>query len=274
VSMLKLRVGLLGLLAMLLLGAFAAAPALAEGGPWWHHREVGGKDEGKITEQKPEKITGEGEEQILNGKLLGEPIEISAKGLSVTGEIYNNEDQAQAKLHLTYKEPKLIKPKIEHCKVTIGENNTVPVYFHQGWTWNGTVGQLEVKPQKAEQKRDWIALPVDLKQQLPVKNHEVELPKEEFTKITLSSEGGTCLLASKDPVDGSVAVEAVSPVGLEAWSTTEEDKIIGSNTEQHFWNGKEWVGVKIGLTFAGAEATLNGKAKLKTAKQEVALFES
>lgn len=273
VSMLKLRAGLLGLLAMLLLGAFAAAPAFAEGGPFWHHREVGEENEGaKITEQAPEKIGGEGGEQKLKGKLAGTAIEIVAKSVQVKGEIYNNADQAQAKILLAYNQPTLTIPAASHCAVLVGTNNTVPVYAHQAWKWNGKIPQLAVG-QQFEQERDWIVTPFNLSQQLPIKNEEVELPKEVFTTITLSSSGGTCLLAGKAPVEGSVGAEVLSLKGLEHWSREETQKTPGEQVKQHFWNGTRYVGVDLVLYFDKEPASLTGEFKLKTNKQEVALFE-
>jgi hypothetical protein len=96
--MFKLRVGLLGLLAIVLLGAFSAAPALAVGGPYCWHREKGEKLKGsKITEAEPEEIAGRGGAQRFEGKLGGSPITMELEQVQVKGVIYNNPDQCQAK---------------------------------------------------------------------------------------------------------------------------------------------------------------------------------
>src|ERR1700730_15936289 len=96
----KLRAGLLGLLAIALLGAFSAAPAFAEGGPWCHHREVGEKTEGtRITEAEPEEVAGHSAgEQRFKSKILGLTFTIRAQQAQVKGIIYNNEDQCQSKV--------------------------------------------------------------------------------------------------------------------------------------------------------------------------------
>lgn len=273
VSMLKLRAGLLGLVAMLLVSSFAAAPAGAWG-PWWHHRCIGCMDQGKITGQLPEQIKGQGGEQKLKGKVILMPVTVIAKSVQVKGIIYNNAFQAQAKLELAYRE--LSVEGSPNCIVTVGVQNTVKVFGHQAWTWNGEKKQLEEQPQQPNQKPDWIFLPQELQQGAE------SLPKAEFTTLVLTSkneETEKCAFHGKYEVKGSVTGE-ITPEHTEEWSLTQTVRTPEGGTKQHFWNGEKNVGVETGLTLGTEPAKLVGEFKTQTAgrqqgaPQEVALFES
>ena len=142
VSMLKLRAGLLGLLAMLVVGSFAAASASAQG-PFWYHRPLNGQGKGvKLSGQEPEEVRGSGGEATLEGEVTGVgAVEISASQVQVKGIIYNNDQQGQAKLEIAYAQPRLVKPSLANCNVTVGPKNVVKVFGHLAWTWNGTTEQ-------------------------------------------------------------------------------------------------------------------------------------
>lgn len=273
-SMLKLRAGLLGLLAMLLVGSFAAASAEAAG-PFWYHRAKGETGKGvKLSGQEPEEVRGGGPEVILSGKLIETPVEITSRQIQVKGIIYNNALQGQAKLELAYSQPKLIKPAFKECLVVIGSKNVVKVYGHQAWTWNGEPKQLEEQKQEA-QKPDWIFLGQELQQ------GATSLPKGvPFTNITMqSAPGEKCPLAGQFEVTGSVAA-SITPESAGTFSTEQTQTVLANGALQHFWNGKENIGVKTELVFGGVAATLKQKTTTSTfgrqggAPQEVALFES
>jgi hypothetical protein len=277
--MLKLRAGLLGLLAMLLLGAFAAAPAFAEGGPFCHHREVGEKTEGKrITEAEPEEIAGHGGVQTLTG--LG--LTIESEQAQVKGIIYNNADQCQSKVAITYSTPKIVGNP--NCEVKINSNNVVKLFGHQAWKWNGTKEQLEEKSQ-AKQHRDWIFLPVELQQGAK------ELPTgTPFASITISSKSGvTCnplFVMKQAKVEGSATIAGFAlqrgkeNQNLEEWDEAQELRATGGEGKQHFWNGSQFIGVQTGLTFGAQTSLYNGAFEIntigkqeKTPAQEMAYFE-
>jgi hypothetical protein len=272
----KMRAGLLGLVAMLMLGAFSAAPAFAEGGPFCHHRAVGEEGNGaKITEAAPEQVLGEGLGQKLTGKVLGLATVINAVSAEVKGVLYNNPDQCQSKITITYHE--LSVEGMPDCVVTVNSNNTVKLYGHQAWKWNGTKTQLEEKSQ-ALQHRDWIFLPVELPQ------GATGLPTGEtpYATITLTnkSEKEPCAIKgfTQEPVTGSATAE-VGKQALKEWSLNEEQITRGGAEKQHFWNGAAFIGVETGLKFAGTAAKYEGVFKVKTigrqggAAQEVAYFE-
>jgi hypothetical protein len=273
----KLRAGLLGLLAMLLVGSLAPAAAFAEGGPYCHHRAVGGKGEGELIKaQSPEGIAGSGGVQHLEGILPGttEVVNLVSSGLQIKGVIYNNEDQCQAKLEVQSQKITPEKPKIEHCAVSIPNNNVLKLYAHAAWKWRGT--EAEQKENPITQGRDWILLPVELQQ------HATELPKTEtpFTVINIKSEGGTCLLANAQAkVNGSVFNEAI-PATKEVFASEESQVSLPNGAKQQFWNGAyPLIGATSSLILGKAEAKYEGSFKIKplsqkqTEPQEIGYFE-
>lgn len=273
----KPRVWLLGMLGMLLVGSFATASAEAQG-PFFYHRKANSQQiKGvKISAQAPELIAGSGGEEKLVGN-VGVEIEIKSKQVQIKGEIYNNALQGQAKIQITYIEPVVVKPA--NCLVTVGVANTIKVYGHQAWTWDGTEGQRTEQPQE-HQKPDWIFLPTELQQ------GATELPAQTFTELKFSKKPGVecpaLLTGTPQRVKGSLAA-AIEPPNVGEWAITETQKFLPNGTKQHFWNGKENIGAKTQLTIGGStnEATLSGETEAKVLprqvtqeQQEIAHYES
>lgn len=272
----KLRVGLLGLMAMLLVGSYVATAASAQG-PFFHHRNKGetgnGVKWGQTSTPPWEAVEGKGPEAKLESKILAEPVHITAESFSVTGIIFNNALQGQTKIQFKYVNPKLLKPVLP-CTVVIGMNNTVKLYGHLAWTWNGTAEQLKEQPQTG-QKPDWIFLPSELQQGAET------LPTElVFTQITLQNKGTeVCPLAGQFAVKGSAAA-AVEPPNVGEWGVTEKVKALPNGTKQHFWNGAKNNGVEVNLKLGLEPAKLEQEAEVKTVgtqgfePQEIAKFEN
>jgi hypothetical protein len=269
----KQRAWLLGLLAPMLVGSYTAASAYAVG-PFFHQRAIGGKGNGvKIAAGEPEVVSGSAGKQELRFEVGEQDFLVTSPRAELKGVIYNNALQGQAKLSLTFVEPKIEEPALSGCTATIGANNTIKLLGHQAWTWNGTEAQLEEQSQK-EQKPEWIFLPQELQQGAE------GLPKEQlFFYISLGPKGSCGALSGKLPVVGSLAV-AVEPSGVEEWSTSETGIFLPNPTKLHFWNGVRNVGVEAGATQGTGPFTLTGKYQLKTAgrqggaSREVARFES
>jgi hypothetical protein len=253
----KLRAGLLGVLAMLALGAFSATPAFAEGGPFCHHSKDGITDDGLIKAQAPEQIEGPGGVQRFEGKINGsEFIKLGAPGVQVKGIIYNNKDQCQAKLEIQY-QPIKVEPEGAHCKASLPNNNVVKLYAHAAWKWRGSESEQVEKP--IRQGRDWIFTPNELQQ------NAKELPKNEvITVMNLENNGGTCLLASKqNKVTGTVFAEA-KPAGLGEFRKEEELTVLPNGTLQQFWNGTyPLIGAESGLKFTTEPEAYSGSFKVK-----------
>jgi hypothetical protein len=260
---------MLALLAAMLAGAVMAATASAEPGPFWHHRAIGGEGDGaKIEPGKPENFSGEGGKQTLKGFLLAEstPIEITSEGSQVKGAIFNNASQGQIKLEVVYKQPKLVIPPGTTCVVAVGNNNVVQVKGHLMWKWDGTTAQLTEQPQ-LKQKWDIGFTAVEPQQ------GETELKRGAFTVVTLSGTG--CLLSGSHAVEGSeVGIPDLSQ--LKTWSRSLEVRTVEhsqAKAKQHFWDGTEFQGTHLGLTFTGFPASYIGQTKVKAEQQEIAVFE-
>lgn len=259
-SIIKPRAGVLGLLAVLLVGLFAAASAEAQG-PFWYKRALNGQGKGvKISNQQGrqwEEVRGGGGEAKLEGKLGTNEIIIVAKQVQVKGIVYNNGLQGQAKLEFAYFQPELVKPSGTSCLVTIGSKNVVKVYGHQAWTWDGSEGQLHEQPQQ-HQKPDWIFLGQEIQQ------GATGLPSNvPFTSITIKGTG--CLLSTQANVTGSVAA-SIEPGQVGAFSTSQTATALPNGTKQHFWNGTENRGVETALAFNGEPAKLEQTDTVSTVK--------
>jgi hypothetical protein len=285
----KLRAGLMVALgAMMLLGSLSATPAFAEGGPFCHEREAGGKGEGKlISESSPEQIQGTGGVQKLVGKVLGLSLELESQQAQVKGIIYDNEDQCQIKVLIDYGTPKVVTPSNDAgCEVKINTQNSVKLFGHQAWKWNGEKKQLEEPVQKAIQHRDWIFLPVELQQ------GATGLPKTETPFATITLKGSTeCAVPGEFPVSGSASAEGFKLTGgkepkqeLEEFGTEEEvtTSLNGGAGPQHFWNGSAFIGVQTGLFIGTTKeaAKYKGAYTIKpigrqqgVAAQEIGYFE-
>lgn len=270
----ELRAELLSLLIVLLIGLYASATAHAVG-PFFHHRPLQGSGNGvKIGAREPEGVYSSAGEQKLRFKALGNQVEIVSPRAEVKGVIYNTALQGQAKLLMTFFEPKITVPPADaECEVKIGSNNTLKLLGHQAWTWDGTKTQLEEQPQK-EQKPDWIFLPQELPQDAE------ELPKATFYTLTISKgPKGTCNAVAVFPVNGYAAA-AVEPADIGEWSSNEKVTFLENGTKQHFWNGKKNIGVESFASLGGEKVELVGQYKLKAigsqggAPQEIAHFES
>jgi hypothetical protein len=272
----KIRVGVLGLMAMLLVGSYAATPSFAvEEGPYCHHREKGGKDEGRIPESSPEEVFGTGGEQALLGKVVEVKSEIKAESVQVKGIIYNNADQCQAKLELKYHN--LTMTGIKGCTPIVNGDNSVKVFAHRAWKYGGIPSELEKGLR--QQKLDWIVAPTELAQ-----GKVTSLPNGTFATITFTKHAGEACAAEsvKLPVEGTVSIES-HPSALEEWASLETQTVQTVGLQQ-YWNGTNWIEFKTGLKLGNAtnpgtyvgkfSIEPTGKLKGNTPPQEIAYFEN
>lgn len=261
----KPRTMLLGLLAILLAGLFAASSASAEAGPFCHHRPKGGEGVGeKIEAAHPENASGEGGKQTFEGKIGGETFEITAGSEQIKLAFANNALQCQVKALIQYHEVAIVKPALKGCTVTFGTQNQFQIKAHFGWKWDGTPKQLAEQPQ-LNQKFDIIHTPQD------IAPGAVGLPKGVFVSVALKG-AGCGLLAGTFAVEGSESA-GLTPGNLEEWSSSQSIRMSPGIGRQHFWNGKEFVGVETGLSFANNPLNLTSQQVVKDEQQEIAVFE-
>lgn len=268
----RVRVLLVALAVTLAASLLGAVQASAAAGPFCYHRAIGGQGKGELIKaQTPEQVFGGGGPQKFITKIAGAETEIESPFAQVKGVIYNNNLQCQVKIDLKYQTPKLVKPNLPGCNVTIGSGNSAKAVGHQVWSYNGLAKELEEQKQ-LQQKPVGILLPSELVE------GSKELPKETYTTITFGASCGV-LMGLKVEVRGSGG-GTLKPEHIGEWATTTEIQSEGGEILQHFWNGKEMVGAKTGLTVGTEPAKYEGRAKMKTigrqqgAPQEIALFES
>jgi hypothetical protein len=266
---------MLVLLAAMLAGSALAPSAFAEAGPFWHHRagEIGEGE--KIEAKAPESFRGSGGEQLFRANVGGSTVEIAAASLQEKGAIFNGPDQGQIKAELVYNQPRLISPALSNCNARIGERNIVVAKGFLTWKWNGSKEQLESKPQSASQTVSGIfsAQPPpaeSVSETVNLTNNGV------LTTITLSG-SGCGVLGGVNNVSGSYV--GIANRGLnKIFKTVSISVIEPPKTEgfflQHYWDGKQMQGAKVGLTLGGSPVFyFLGKSTIESGQQEVAVFE-
>jgi hypothetical protein len=262
VSINRVRTIVLGVLAMLTVGSFAAASASAEPGPFWYHRSGCCTTPMKIEQPKDEQFQGKGGRQILEATIGGREVEIESPLVQIKGRIYNNALQGQIKVTIIYHNPTLLKPVLKPCEVKVGTNNEVQAFGHLAWKYQGNTSELTEQPQ-LKQKPDIIFTPKEIEEGAK------ELPKGEFTKITFTG-SGCGVLTGSSTVKGSVSA-LINPPELEIWSTQLKVSTPGW-TRQHFWNGKEAIEVEPKLIVGELGAKLVGEFEAHADEQEIAIY--
>ena len=257
---------LLSLLAALLVALTGTAAAQAEAGPFLSHRAVGEKGGGEaLYAYLPDQVQGEGGEQTLAVKLAGTSVEIASKSLQIKGIFYNNSLRGQAKLELKYLEPKLVKPVLKECQVKFGTSNTLKLFGHLAWTWNGEKKQLEEKGQ-GTQTPDWVFLPSEI-----VEGANEPPGEQPITNVAFKGSGCGVLLGTFVLEGGEVLSPKPEKVG--EWTSSETLTTAQGKTKQHLWSGAESFGMETGLTLAHEPATMTSESKIKDPGQEVSLTE-
>jgi hypothetical protein len=274
----RIRVAMLGLLAVVLVGSIVAASASAEtAGPFWVHRAIGEKGEGgKIEPKAPENFSGSGGKQRLIAKIGTTEIEIAAPTSTVKGAIFNNALRGQIKFEVVYNQPALLKPELKGCTFVVGTANIVVAKAFLAWKWNGTKEQLEKKPQKA-QTWDIVAAPLE---------PAIQKPEPEILKLDETASGGFTSISLKGTgcgaLAGTFAMDGSEVVLPEKLTLGEFSKELNVRTispqekesfKQHFWNGERYLGILVGLNFGGNPANLVGQYNATAAQQEISVIE-
>jgi hypothetical protein len=265
------RAIVLGLLALLVVGVVASATASAEPGPFWHHRNNSTEGNGlKVELKSPETFSGTGGPQELKGTIGTTPVLLRTPGVKITGTIWNNGLQGQIKLELKYPPITIVEPKLSNCQAEAftqpGAHNVVFAEGHLAWTWNGTEGQRTEQP-IVNQKPDIIFVPPGTQ----IQQGATELPKGTFAEVKFAG-GGCGVLAGVFPVNGTT-IGSLKPENVGEWSRTLITNTPEGKAKQHFWNGKEFIGVETGLIFAKNASSLIGEDTVTSTTQEIAVFE-
>jgi hypothetical protein len=138
---------------------------------------------------------------------------------------------------------------------------------HLAWKWNGSPGQLTEQPQ-LNQKPDIIFVPPGTQIQQETK----ELPKGTLAEAKLV--GAACgVLAGAFPLQGALTGHLLQPENVNEWGNAFRFVTPEGPQLQHIWNGKEFVGVEVGLFLAGNPASLIGEYIIETIRQEISISE-
>jgi hypothetical protein len=256
----------LTLLVLLVLGYSGPATALAEPGPFWHHRAEKGTGEGeKITETTKENISGEASEGTFKFSLAGAPIEFKC-ALKAKGKIWNATNQGQGEFETAFTGCKV--PGAAECAIKVEPKGLYPA--HLAWKYQGVAKELSTtEPQKALQRWGIIFLPpgVELTEEGGLKKTE-----ESFATLTFGSKGCGVLSGLAVKATGAIVAYGKTEVGEFAKASS---FVFPEQTKywQHYWNGKKYVPTDVQLALAGTPAGFATQITLTAEKQEIAVFE-
>jgi hypothetical protein len=258
----KVRLLVLGLLSVMVFGAFAST-ALAGPGPYWHHRAEGGKGEGEKIEQKePESYSGSVTQSEFIGKIGGNELKLKGEA-QVSGGVWNAPDQGQAKIQVKFFN--VVANGIAGCTAEVKVPQDYNV--HLMWKYRGNAKELENKPQ-VEQGQEWDGLVLPQQSKLSPKGPE---GKNIFAIIKMGSKCGV-LSGLGGNVEGFTGFSAPQlPVG--SFSKAPILVFPGGILEQHFWNGQRFEPIIAELTFNNELAKFFSQGPVKFQKQEVGVFE-
>jgi hypothetical protein len=131
------------------------------------------------------------------------------------------------------------------------------------WKWSGEKNQLE-QLKNTTQKPNLVLTSAE------IPDGAAELPA---SSLTFKLGAGCGVLSGSYTMEGAeTAIPSLA--NLEEWNKkgfamrTREGEYL-----QHFWNGRENIGAKTGLSFGGNPASFTGQAEIKPEHQEIAIFE-
>jgi len=268
------RTAWLGLLVMLVAGGIASSAASAGPGPFWYHRENAGENGVKIQAVSPEGFYGTGGTQTLKFTIAGTAVTQTAPGVKITGLIWNNNLQGQAKLRLKFPPIKVTTPNLPECQPEVfsqkGAHNVLYAEGHLAWAWNGEKKQLEEQKQEA-QNPDIIFVPPGTQ----IQQGASALPTGTFGEIKFPATIGCGVLAGiTAAITGSTVGHLIQPENVNQWSNILRISTTEGTQKQHFWNGEKFIGAEPGLLLAALPASLIGEDTLEMLRQEVAVRES
>ena len=266
----RTRLVLAGLVVLLALSSVMAAPVSAFPGPFWRQRQVGESGNGiKISAQSPEKFLSQGGTAKLSTSALGVTINC-AEGKN-QGHIWNNTLAGQAKLKIEFSKCKAEGANSAGC--VVGEPIVFEVQFHLMWKWDGSLKQLKQGKQKSlGQKPDGFVYHFELGEQ--------EKPKSEAEFVAIKLSGCTfTALNGENKATGFESAE-IKPEP-EIFTKEAIFSFTPGKHLQHFWDGKEQVGLETEVSLAGFPSTFEFEDKINSfqnpatgGEQEVAIFEN
>jgi hypothetical protein len=269
---LKARSLAIGLVALMAIGIFAST-ALAEPGPWWHHRKSSSEGNGlKIEKQAPETFSGEGTKTELIAKLGSGHTEFKIKcNIKTKGEIWNEPKQGQGKVVAEYE--KCVANSIEGCNVTVAAPGPYQLFIV--WKYAGNAKELENLPQLLQgQIPDFLLLPPGVT--MKTNGTEIEpSEKASFAKVLFAATKCGAIAGLSGKAEGGTGF--TSSVEAEHFGKTATLTFPGGILKQHAWwqkpEGSDFLPIRAELFFNNEEAKFSGTLPIEFS-QEVGVFES
>jgi hypothetical protein len=264
----KVRLLVMGLLAVMALGMVASTAASARPGPFWWHRNAAKEGEGvKLAENAIEQGKGESKETTFSTKVGGTPLTLAGQ-IKVKVDIWNVPQQGQIKIQVQFDE---VHPtELPNCNVTV----TVPhdYYGHLMWKYRGNKKELEQGPvggQETVQGQEWdIAI---LPQQTVLGNHGFE-GKNVFAELKFASTNCGVFNSVKLTPEGVSGIQD-QQLKLGEFAKKLTVSFPGHEIWQHYWPGTleetEGVEAKGELTTGATASFFNGRLPLEWENQEI-----
>jgi hypothetical protein len=263
----RMKIMLLGLLAVMALSSVAASTASAalQGGPWWRHPETKGSQKQvkwPMNEEKEIKSENEGS-FILKGKLLGEKAILECRKVTNSGNIWNGAFQGEDEATVLFEECSIVEPK--GCAGQAIIISPANVYTELQWKYGGN--QNEIK-EVGQQKIFDVFAP----QEAPKQNEKNEARAIYVTiKIPTTCLGG---LTANVEAAGTTALftDAHQTTHKIIWGTAAQVEPQNQDATTGFLTWKlpnptefhhQETQTKAKLIFAGTPAELEGKIKVE-----------
>jgi hypothetical protein len=274
VEMYRMKIMLVGLLAMLALGAVASATASAAlpQGPWFYHREGTGQAKWGQNKEQPIESKNQGS-FTLRGKVLGISVVIKCETVENTGFIWNGQHQGQDEAEVKFTKCFIVNP----CAGTEVTVSSTKVYTELQWKYGGK--QEELKEVGQQKIYDVFAPTTEPTQkELGEKGKGEFAPRARFVTIEIPV---GCAVAGKFEVEaaGSLAIFEDQHQGLHKiiWGTAAETNPQNQDSKEPTLQWKfpnptlfhhQETQTKAQLLFGGSPAELEGVIHIKRTNGE------
>jgi hypothetical protein len=271
----RVRLTLALLTSLIALGSILSGAASAVPGPYWHQRKAGGAGNGvKISEFSPDKFQAKGGKWVLDAPNLSVSTSVTCGEHRSSGVIYNNALQGQIKIDTTFEK---CETNLANCAVD------EPIKFHADahlmWKWRFSPKELE-----AEKQSKLGQYPELMFEGGEIHQGAKGLEKLELMHIEFKGSGtGECEQPFPPLIVKGYHGAAMSPLGVERWTTNYSLSFPEIQQTQSYWNGLEQLTIQ-SVVYAdeneGATASIETQEVLGPvltqggAQQLVAIYEN
>ena len=268
----KVRLLVVGLLAVMAIGMVASTAAMARPGPFWWIRTNAKEGEGKkLAEQSIEQGKGSGTGATFSTTLGGTPLALEGQA-QLKFDIWNVPNQGQIKIQIAFNNVQVIG--MPGC--TAGVQIPEDYIGHLMWKYRGIAKELSQEGTQEENGQEWDLVVAPARSILGAHGftHQGEEPL--FAKITILNNTKLC---------GVLAGQATNVTGVSAFQDQQLKVGVfakkatvtfpGHEIWQHYWNGSEIETLKGELVskVGPAAAFFNGSLGIEFGTMEVDVHE-